>query len=97
MDSALDSGGAAGDPQSFLALVTLARQSGNAFGMILVSRSGEPFIEPIRSRSALHLLVHSSRGQFFLTGIRPWTPHFVLTRPPVAQEASVPYGLVPVV
>jgi hypothetical protein len=51
----------------------------------------------MRTRSALHLLIHSRRGQFFLTGIRPWAPHFALTLPRADGSPARPYELVPIV
>jgi KaiC/GvpD/RAD55 family RecA-like ATPase len=97
MDSSIDSTGAMGDPDSFLALLGLARQSGNRVGIVLVARSTETFIESLRSRSLLHLLIHSSRGQFFMSGTRPWTPNFVFSRPLSGEEETIPYGLIPIV
>lgn len=87
----------AGGPEPFLTLAALARRSGEVVASLLVARTGDPFIEPVRSRSALHLLLRADRGQFFLSGIRPWTPNFVLARPRPADEATIPYDLVPVV
>jgi hypothetical protein len=74
----------------------VARRSGNV-GVVLVSRTGDPLIEPLRSRSAVRLLVHSSRGQYFLTGIRPWTPHFAPALHRQDGTAAHPYELVPIV
>lgn len=80
----------------FLALADLARRGGN-FATLIVARSSDPFIEPIRARSAIHVLLSSSRGQFFLTGVRPWTPHFALTLPPSADTTPSHFDLVPIV
>jgi hypothetical protein len=81
MDSSLDSTGAIGDVESFLSLAGFARRSGNPLGIVLVARNGENFFESIRSRSLPHLLIHARRGQFFMTGTRPWTPNLVFTKP----------------
>lgn len=96
VDSPFEPTGAPAGPEPFMALAGLARRSGNV-AIVLVARTSDAFIEPIRSRSALHLQVHSSRGQFFLTGIRPWTPHFALALSPAEGGPAPPYELVPIV
>lgn len=96
VDSPFEPSGVAVGPEPFMALAGLARRSRNV-ALVLVARTNDAFIDPIRARSALHLLVRSRRGQFFLTGIRPWTPHFALTLPRPDDAAARPYELVPIV
>ncbi len=96
VDSPFEPTGDGAGPEPFMALAGLARRSGNV-AIVLVARASDAFIEPIRARSTLHLLVHSRRGQFFLTGIRPWTPHFALTLPRPDDGPARPYELVPIV
>jgi KaiC/GvpD/RAD55 family RecA-like ATPase len=96
VDSPLEPSGAGAGSELYRTLIDVARNSGNV-GVVLAARTGDPFIEPIRSRSAVHLLVHSSRGQYFLTGIRPWTPHFALALHRGDGAAAHPYELVPIV
>lgn len=88
-------GGFAGDP--FITLASLARRSASPTGILFVARSAEALTEPIRSRSSLHLQARADQGHVFLTGIRPWTPHFALAQPSPADEARLPYQLVPLV
>ena len=89
--------GTTGGAEALLTLASLVRQAGDPVATILVTRAGDPFIESFRARSSLHVLLHASRGQSFLTGIRPWTPHFVLTRSVAADSATTPFDLVPIV
>jgi KaiC/GvpD/RAD55 family RecA-like ATPase len=96
VDSPFEPTGAPAGPEPFMALAGLARRSGSV-ATVLVARTGDAFIQPIRARASLHLLFHSSRGQYFLTGIRPWTPHFALTVPLREHVATVPYELVRIV
>jgi KaiC/GvpD/RAD55 family RecA-like ATPase len=96
VDSPFEPGGAGAGPEPFMALAGLARRSGNV-AIVLVARASDVFIGPLRARSALHLLIHSGRGQFFLTGNRPWTPHFALTLSGSDGGPARPYELVPIV
>lgn len=97
VDSTLEPFAGSVGPEPFVALAGLARRSGSA-GTVLVARTTDALIEPIRARSTLHLLVRATRGQFFLTGIRPWTAHFALSLPtPEQRPLGVPYDLVPIV
>ena len=96
VDSPFEPTGAGAGPEPFMALAGLARRSGNV-AIVLVARASDAFIGPLRARSALHLLIHAGRGQFFLTGIRPWTPHYALALPGPDSGPARPYELVPIV
>lgn len=97
VDPALDSAEGATQPDPFLGLADLARRSGPSAGVVFVARSGDALIESLRSRSSLHVQVRSNRGRFFLTGLRPWTPHFVIAPGAPGASRPSPYQLIPVV
>lgn len=81
----------------YLGLPTIARRSGASLGAVLILRSDDPHIEPARVRSSTHLVVRARRGQFFLYGVRPWTPLFVLHLPAPDAQGGSRYDLIPIV
>ncbi len=83
--------------QPLARLLELANRAGEGLSIVLFSRSTSGLIERLRSRALSHLLVHSERGQYFLTGIRPWSPHFALGLPIGRDQDLLPYDFVPVV
>jgi KaiC/GvpD/RAD55 family RecA-like ATPase len=95
VDPALDSFAAEVGTEPFLALADLARRSGASAGVVLVARTDDGLIEPIRSRCSLHVQVRANRGRFFLAGIRPWTPHFVFSQGEALAGSPGPYQLIP--
>jgi KaiC/GvpD/RAD55 family RecA-like ATPase len=96
VDSPFEPTGAGAGPEPFMALAGLARRSGNV-AIVLVARTSDAFIGPLRARSSLHLLIHAGRGQFFVTGTRPWTPHYALALSGPDGGPTRPYELVPIV
>jgi KaiC/GvpD/RAD55 family RecA-like ATPase len=97
LEPTLEPAGAAGELESFLSLAEAARRSSGRAATVIAARTRSPLIEAIRSRSALHLLVTTRRGHYFLTGIRPWTPQLALSLPVGDRKATVPYELTPIV
>ena len=97
LESPPDSAQGAEQLRAFLDLASSARRPGMPLATVVVTTADSPVIAALRSRSALHLSVRASRGQFFLTGIRPWTPHFALTLPRPDEPGHPPFGLVPMV
>jgi KaiC/GvpD/RAD55 family RecA-like ATPase len=96
VDSPFEPTGAGAGPEPFMALAGLARRSGNV-AVVLVARTNDAFIGPMRARSVVHLVIHANRGQFFLTGVRPWTPHFALALSQPDDGGAGPYELIPIV
>lgn len=88
------------DPQArdpYLGLPSLARRSGALLGAVMILRSEDPHIGQARVRSSVHLVLRARRGQFFLYGVRPWTPLFVVQVTEPGTVPSVGYDLIPIV
>jgi len=97
LEPTLDPAGVAGELESFLTLSAIARRTAGRVATVIAARANSPLIEPVRSRSALHLTVRTRRGQYFLNGVRPWTPNYALSIPPAPEAMSAPYHLTPIV
>ena len=97
LEPSLDLSAAAAELDSFLSLAAIARRSGGRVATVISARTNSALIEPIRSRSALHFTVRTRRGQFFLAGVRPWTPNFALSLPRGERAMTAPFELTPIV
>ena len=81
----------------FLLVPLIARRAGASFANVAVAKSGDPSLDALRMHASVHLALFSRRGQYFVHGIRPWSPRFALTVPPGDGPDAAPYGLLPIV
>ncbi len=84
-------------PDPYLGLPSAARRAGAFLSAVVVLRNDDPHVAQARVRSSVHLVAHARRGQFFLYGVRPWTPLFVLELGGSEAARASPFDLVPVV
>lgn len=93
----LGTGGDAATASASLGLPGAARRSGTPLCSLVVLRSDDPNVEAARVRSSVHLALRARRGQFFLYGVRPWTPLCVLRLAGALPNARTAYDLIPMV
>ena len=79
-----------------LAAVLQREVAGYPLHVMVWSPEGDPLVRPLQSIASLHLCLRAKQGHFFVHGVRPWTPSFILQPAEEAGPDSAPFALVPV-
>jgi hypothetical protein len=77
-----------------LAAVLQREVAGYPLHIMVWSSEGEPLIRPLEAIAGLHLRLRAKQGHFFLHGIRPWTPNFIIQPAEEDGPEAAPFALV---
>jgi hypothetical protein len=79
-----------------LAAVLQREVAGYSLHIMVWSPEGDPLVRPLQAIASLHLCLRAKQGHFFLHGVRPWTPGFILQPSEGNSPDSAPFALVPI-
>ncbi len=81
------------DGMSILAPGLARYVGGRPAHAIMIGRESHPLVNSLKSIASTLIRLRIRHGRPILHGLRPWTPNYLLTVPPEAEQASRPFVL----